>query len=144
MTKAAAAIGDGRRPEHILPLPNRMITEGKKFPSSNMELYMGVSRKTGAASFGTRPMGKSSIRDKEQCHMKNTSLASLQVGQQGTVTEIEESSPMGRRLRDMGLVRGTPVRCLQLSPLGDPAAYLIRGAVIALRRADSRQVRVAL
>ena len=42
--------------------------------------------------------------------MKNTSLASLQVGQQGTVTEIEESSPMGRRLRDMGLVRGTPVR----------------------------------
>ena len=76
--------------------------------------------------------------------MKNTSLASLQVGQQGTVTEIEESSPMGRRLRDMGLVRGTPVRCLQLCPLGDPAAYLIRGAVIALRRADSRQVRVAL
>ena len=38
MTKAVAAIGDGRRPEHILPLPNRMITEGKKFPSSNMEL----------------------------------------------------------------------------------------------------------
>ena len=128
MTKAAAAIGDGRRPEHILPLPNRMITEGKKFPSSNMKPYKG----------------KSSIRDKEQCHMKNTSLASLRVGQQGTVTEIEESSPMGRRLRDMGLVRGTPVRCLQLSPLGDPAAYLIRGAVIALRRADSRQVRVAL
>ena len=49
---------------------------------------------------------------------------------------------MGRRLRDMGLVRGTPVRCLQVSPLGDPVAYLIRGAVVALRRADSRMIRV--
>ena len=76
--------------------------------------------------------------------MKNTSLASLRVGQQGTVTEIEESSPMGRRLRDMGLVRGTQVECLHHSPFGDPAAYLIRGAVIALRREDSRRVQIEL
>ena len=31
-------------------------------------------------------------------------------------------------------------RCLMKSPLGDPAAYLIKGAVIALRREDAATV----
>lgn len=74
--------------------------------------------------------------------MKDTDLSLLREGQQAMVTEIEEEGAMGRRLRDMGLVRGTEVRCLQVSPFGDPVAYLIRGAVVALRRADSRRVRV--
>lgn len=76
--------------------------------------------------------------------MRDTDLSRLGEGQQALVTEIQEDGAMGRRLRDMGLVRGTPVRCLQCSPLGDPVAYLVRGAVIALRRADSRRVRVEL
>ncbi|GAA6268022.1 hypothetical protein F130042H8_10820 [Enterocloster alcoholdehydrogenati] len=42
----------------------------------------------------------------------------------------------------MGLTFDTPVECLGVSPLGDPAAYRIRGAVIAIRRADSRQILV--
>ena len=54
---------------------------------------------------------------------------------------------MDRRLTDLGLVRGTRVTCVLRSPAGDPRAYLIRGALIALRRADAdgvwleRQVR---
>lgn len=76
--------------------------------------------------------------------MKETDLSRLRQGQRATVTGIEEEGAMGRRLRDMGLVRGTAVRCLYDSPLGDPVAYLIRGAVVALRRADSRRVRVRL
>ena len=34
---------------------------------------------------------------------------------------------------DLGLVRGTRVTCVTRSPAGDPGAYLIRGALIALR-----------
>ena len=74
--------------------------------------------------------------------MRETDRSRLEEGQQALVTEVREDGAMGRRLRDMGLVRGTPVRCLQVSPLGDPVAYLIRGAVVALRRADSRMIRV--
>ena len=74
--------------------------------------------------------------------MKHTNLARLEEGQQGWVTGIEEEGAMGRRLRDMGLIRGTQVECLQRSPFGDPAAYLVRGAVIALRREDSSRVLV--
>jgi ferrous iron transport protein A len=44
---------------------------------------------------------------------------------------------MDRRLIDLGLVRGTRVTCVLKSPAGDPCAYLIRGALIALRRADA-------
>lgn len=76
--------------------------------------------------------------------MNHLNLAALREGQQAMVTSIQQSGPMARRLRDMGLTKGTPVRCLHLSPFGDPVAYLVRGAVIALRREDSRQVLVTL
>ena len=49
---------------------------------------------------------------------------------------------MRRRLQDIGLVEGTRVECLQKSPSGDPVAYLIRGAVIALRSEDAGKILV--
>ena len=49
---------------------------------------------------------------------------------------------MRRRLLELGLVPGTRVTCAAVSPAGDPAAYLIRGAVIALRRKDAGGVRL--
>jgi len=49
----------------------------------------------------------------------------------------------GRRLMDLGFVPGTRVRVLRTSPLGDPRAYLVRGAVIALRREDAARILVS-
>ena len=66
-------------------------------------------------------------------------IDTLTPGQIATV-ETVESSPMAGRLKDLGLISGTSVRCLYRAPFGDPTAYEIRGAVIALRRADSRCV----
>ena len=43
----------------------------------------------------------------------------------------------------MGLTEGARVECLHRSPLGDPAAYAIRGAVVALRDCDSARIAVA-
>ena len=50
--------------------------------------------------------------------------------------------PLRRRLRDLGLVEGARLQCLGRSPLGDPSAYLICGAAIALRRSDSCRIEV--
>lgn len=50
---------------------------------------------------------------------------------------------MRRRLMDMGLIPGTRVTCVVASPAGDPSAYLIRGAVVALRGRDAAGIRVA-
>lgn len=67
---------------------------------------------------------------------KNT-LADLIQGDTAVVCEITSNGSIRRRLQDIGLIPGTKIECVQKSPLGDPIAYLIRGAVIALRYEDS-------
>ena len=65
-------------------------------------------------------------------------LDMLVPGQCGTVLTMD--GRIARRLKDLGLLPGTRVRCVLKSPLGDPTAYRIRDAVIAIRAADSRQI----
>lgn len=74
--------------------------------------------------------------------MSEYSLSALRVGQSAYVAEIQADEAMRRRLLDLGLIRGTRVTCTAKSPAGDPAAYLIRGAVIALRGRDAQGVRL--
>ena len=68
--------------------------------------------------------------------------SSLSPGQSARVRGLLPRCPMYRRFQDLGLIEGTLVRCLMKSPLGAPKAYLIRGAVIALRKSDSDTVTV--
>lgn len=67
-------------------------------------------------------------------------LSDLCLGQRGIVDEIQICGDMRRRLLDIGLVKDTVVECVGQSPGKDPLAYLIRGAVIAIRKKDSRFV----
>lgn len=69
-------------------------------------------------------------------------LTSLRPGQQGTVRALSATGDMRRRLMDIGLIAGTRVSCIERSPLGDPVAYGIRGAVIALRCEDAQNVQI--
>lgn len=72
--------------------------------------------------------------------MEETYLSSLAEGERARVKKLLSAGAMRRRLQDIGLIEGTPVLCLMKSPSGDPAAYLIRGAVIAIRTEDSSRV----
>lgn len=67
-------------------------------------------------------------------------LNDIKPGQTSVVQSLRAHGSMRRRLLDIGLVEGTRVECVGVSPLGDPSAYLIRGAVIAIRAADCRDV----
>lgn len=67
-------------------------------------------------------------------------LNDIKPGQNAVVQSLRAHGSMRRRLLDIGLVEGTRVECVGVSPLGDPSAYLIRGAVIAIRAADCRDV----
>lgn len=71
------------------------------------------------------------------------SLANLQVGERARVASLLSRGSMRRRLQDIGLIEGTEVECVQKSPAGDPVAYRIRGALIALRSEDSPNILVA-
>ena len=70
-------------------------------------------------------------------------LNRLKIGETAQVSDLLSVGAMRRRLLDMGLVEGTRVECVQKSPAGDPAAYLIRGAVIAIRSEDSSKILVS-
>ena len=74
--------------------------------------------------------------------MKEYCLSQLQPGERATVTKLTAEDGMRRRLQDLGLVQGGEVDCVERSPLGDPTAYRIRGAVVALRCEDAAAVRV--
>lgn len=47
-----------------------------------------------------------------------------------------------RRLLDLGVVPGTVITARMRSALGDPVAYEIRGALIALRREQAAAIEV--
>ena len=63
----------------------------------------------------------------------------LKIGEEGLVTEASKNN---RRLKDLGLVKGARVKCVLKSPLGDPSAYDICGAVVAIRKEDASSVKV--
>lgn len=56
------------------------------------------------------------------------------------VKSVDANTDIRRRLQDMGLIPGTCVQCVFKSPYGDPTAYLIRGALVALRKADAENI----
>lgn len=72
--------------------------------------------------------------------LEQLSMSALRDGQSAYVKNIDADPAMRRRLLDIGLIPGTKVTCQGRSPAGDPAAYLIRGAVIALRSKDAGNV----
>ena len=71
---------------------------------------------------------------------KKMCLGDILPGQTAVISALNTTGSMRRRLLDIGLIEGTRVECLGKSPLGDPSAYLIRGAVIALRKDDCKNI----
>ena len=70
-------------------------------------------------------------------------LADLQPGQAGTIAALHSTGPERRRLMDLGMVPGTRVVAEMHSPLGDPVAYRVRGALVALRAQQARLITLA-
>jgi len=69
----------------------------------------------------------------------HATLADLAPGESARVVRLAAAcqGPQRRRLLDLGAVPGTLITAEFASPGGDPTAYRIRGALIALRRAQA-------
>lgn len=74
----------------------------------------------------------------------NISLDQISPGQSAVINTLCCTGSMRRRLLDIGLIQDTKVECIGRSPGGDPSAFLIRGAVIAIRSEDSKNILVAI
>lgn len=70
-------------------------------------------------------------------------LCDVRPGQRAKIKQVNHCGSIRRRLLDIGLVNGTTVECVGKSPCGDPTAFLIRGAVIAIRSEDCQKIAVS-
>jgi DtxR family Mn-dependent transcriptional regulator len=71
-------------------------------------------------------------------------LSDLELGRAARVIGISNAcrGAERRRLLDLGVIPGSVVRAEMRSPAGDPVAYRIRGAVIALRAEQAGLIRI--
>ncbi|HHW07062.1 MAG TPA: ferrous iron transport protein A [Clostridia bacterium] len=66
-----------------------------------------------------------------------TPLHRWPAGKPARVAELTAPGLLRRRLLDLGFVPGAIVTVVRRAPWGDPTAYLVRGAVVALRREEA-------
>jgi DtxR family Mn-dependent transcriptional regulator len=85
------------------------------------------------------------LTEKQISEMQPTEpLAGLSPGQRGRVVSLSPAcrGAERRRLMDLGIVPGTVIGAELRSPGGDPTAYDIRGALIALRREQAALINI--
>ncbi|HZK37323.1 MAG TPA: FeoA family protein [Clostridia bacterium] len=70
-------------------------------------------------------------------------LFEVNVGSEARISELLSIGLSRRRMLDLGLIPGTIINVIRKSPLGDPIAYNIRGALIALRKEEAKQILVS-
>jgi ferrous iron transport protein A len=58
------------------------------------------------------------------------------------IAAVEGSRSFRRRLIKMGLVPGTPIRVIDVAPLGDPLEIEVRNSRLSIRKAEAAQIRV--
>ncbi len=71
-------------------------------------------------------------------------LRQMQVGQRGKIVKVEALGEMNRRIRDMGIIPGTPIAVVGRAPLRDPVAVRLSGVTISLRNNEADHINVDL
>ncbi len=69
-------------------------------------------------------------------------LDELNLHEKGEIIDIKCEDNIKRRLLDLGLVKGTKITPVLVSPSGDPRAFEVRGTLIAIRKEDSKKINV--
>lgn len=72
--------------------------------------------------------------------LKNLSL--LAINKYGVVKNIDGEENTKRRLLDLGLVKGTKVKPVLVSPSNGLRAYEFRSSLIAIRKEDAQNISI--
>ncbi|MEG1559603.1 MAG: FeoA family protein [Clostridia bacterium] len=67
-------------------------------------------------------------------------LYDLNIGEDGDVKAILSIGTMRRRLFEIGLISGTNVSCILKGCGESMSAFMVRGALIAIRKEDAQNV----
>ena len=69
-------------------------------------------------------------------------MREMLVNQKGIIKKVSATGDMGRRIREMGLVKDTPILIQGRAPLRDPVAVKIRDFVLTLRNNEASDILV--
>ncbi|MBF0276658.1 MAG: ferrous iron transport protein B [SAR324 cluster bacterium] len=70
------------------------------------------------------------------------SLRNLKVNEKGIITAINAEGELGRRIRDMGLVKDTEISVVGRAPLKDPVALRLKDFTLTLRNKEADHILV--
>ena len=71
---------------------------------------------------------------------ENKTLGTAKIGETVTVTKLNGTGPVKRRIMDMGITKGTQIFVRKVAPLGDPVEITVRGYELSLRKADADMI----
>ncbi len=74
--------------------------------------------------------------------MKEERLCDVPLGKKVIVSKVISEGSIKRRLLDIGLSPGTVVYSTLRNPGGNLVAYMIRGALIAIRNDDAKNIMI--
>jgi ferrous iron transport protein A len=78
----------------------------------------------------------------EEAKMKIIPLRKMLSGQKGVISKVKANGELGRRIRDMGVVPGTPIQIQGRAPLKDPVAIRVRDFTLTLRNNEADHILV--
>lgn len=69
-------------------------------------------------------------------------LIDVPIGRSVRVLSVAGSTPITKRLMEMGVVPGVTLRVVKSAPFGDPLEIRLRGYNLAMRRSEAQTIEV--
>ncbi|MBR6817417.1 MAG: ferrous iron transport protein A [Acidaminococcaceae bacterium] len=66
----------------------------------------------------------------------------MPVGGVCTVTKLNGTGKLRRRIMDMGITKGVEIKVVKIAPLGDPMELNVRGYELSIRKAEAESIEV--
>ncbi len=72
----------------------------------------------------------------------STTLNELRPGEKGKIEKVAGDNAVKRRIRDMGVTKGSVVAVVRVAPMGDPIDVKVRGYHLSLRKQEAADISV--
>ena len=69
-------------------------------------------------------------------------LNEIPVGGVCTVTKLNGTGKLRRRIMDMGITKGVEIKVVKIAPLGDPMELNVRGYELSSRKSEAESIEV--
>ncbi|VAW31790.1 Mn-dependent transcriptional regulator MntR [hydrothermal vent metagenome] len=131
----AQLVAEGLHPGQIIRMIETSPTRIRFWTNGNEHVLAPIV----ASNISVLPLQKSG-----ETAIVGEPLSQLPLGQTGEVLSISPScrGAERRRFMDLGILPGIPITAEMRSPSGEPTAYRIREAIIALRQNQANYIRI--